>query len=165
MRFSLFALPALAAFSFAAPTASGNEVSKREGSGSPLADMITGLTTQVKGFTTHMTQVSQSLPADASEEDKKAATASVLKDIEGITSAFQSTNTKLEAAQKPAVQARQDLSDLPEDVLGQLNGQPIVFARLLTTLLQELNPALQSVLLTLSLGKLLSRPIRLLYIR
>lgn len=55
MRFSLFALPALAVFSAAAPTVGSNEVSKRA-SGSPLADMITGLTTQVKGFTSHMSK-------------------------------------------------------------------------------------------------------------
>lgn len=150
MRFSLFALPALAVFSAAAPTTTGNEIAKR-GSGSPLADMITDLTTQVKGFAAHMTQITGALPADASEDDKKTAAASVIKDIEGITTAFQTTNTQLQAVKKP-IQARQDLSDLPDDVLGQLNGQPIVFARLLNTLLTELNPALQSVLVTLSLG-------------
>ncbi|USW58678.1 hypothetical protein Slin15195_G119970 [Septoria linicola] len=152
MRFSLFTLPALAVLSAAAPTASSNEISKR-GSGSPLADMITGLTTQVKGFTTHINQITSALPIDASDADKKIAATSVIEDIEGITSAFQVVNTQLESAQKPSIQARQDLSDLPEDVLGQLNGQPIVFARLLLTLLQELNPALQSVLVTLSLGE------------
>lgn len=80
----------------------------------------------------------------------------MMNDIQGITSAFQTVNTQLEAVtekKSAAVQARQDLSNLPDDVLGQLNGQPIVFARLLTTLLQELDPALQSVLVTLSLGK------------
>ncbi|KAI5360135.1 hypothetical protein Slin14017_G096960 [Septoria linicola] len=152
MRFSLFTLPALAVLSAAAPTASSNEISKR-GSGSPLADMITGLTTQVKGFTTHINQITSALPIDASDADKKIAATSVIEDIEGITSAFQVVNTQLESAQKPSIQARQDLSDLSEDVLGQLNGQPIVFARLLLTLLQELNPALQSVLVTLSLGE------------
>ncbi|CZT16394.1 uncharacterized protein RCC_02237 [Ramularia collo-cygni] len=154
MRFSLFTLPALAVFAAAAPTAMSNEVSTAN---SPLADMITGLTEQVRGFTANMNQVTASMPADASEEQKKAAAASAIKDIEGMTAAFQATNNQLAAAQQQqsSLVARQGqgLQNLPKDVLGQLNGQPIVFARLLNTLLRELNPAVQSLLLTLSLGE------------
>ena len=48
---------------------------------------------------------------------------------------------------------RKTLSNLPHDVLSQLNGQPIVVANLLLPLIQELDPALTSVLSTLSLRK------------
>lgn len=71
-----------------------------------------------------------------------------MKDIDGVTQAFHTTNTQVTAAKQPT------LGDLPHDVLGQLNGQPIVLAKLLLPVLQELNPALQSVLVTLSLGEL-----------
>lgn len=91
------------------------------------------------------------MPANANDEQKKSVASSIMPDITAITTAVQSTKAKIESVQK--TQKRQDLSDLPDQVLGQLNGKPIDVANLVLPLLQELNPAVQSVLVTLSLGK------------
>lgn len=93
-------------------------------------------------------QTVAALPSNASSADKQTAAASIKQDIAGVTQAFHTTNTQVTAAKQPT------LGDLPTAVLGQLNGQPIVLAKLLLPVLQELNPALQSVLVTLSLGEL-----------
>lgn len=63
-----------------------------------------------------------------------------------MTADFKSSNAQISSRQKT-------LGNLPKSVLGQLNGQPIVVAKLLLPLIEELDPALTSVLATLSLGK------------
>lgn len=72
-------------------------------------------------------------------------------DIAGIRQAFRETTAKVNAVRAQKQQKRQTLADLP-DVLGQLDGRPIILANLLLPILQQLNPALGSVLNTLSLS-------------
>lgn len=60
MKFSLFAIPALSLLASAAPTASNNAVEQRAAA-SPLEQWITGLTTEVKGYTAHLSP-SQHVP-------------------------------------------------------------------------------------------------------
>ncbi|GIZ42932.1 hypothetical protein CKM354_000617900 [Cercospora kikuchii] len=149
MKFSLLALPALSLLAWAAPTSVENTaVEKRQAQGT-LEQWLVTLNEELKPFTSHMTEVTSSLPQDASTEDKEAAVDSIMGDIAGIRQAFRETTAKVNAirAQK---QKRQTLADLP-DVLGQLDGRPIILANLLLPILQQLNPALGSVLNTLSL--------------
>ncbi|KAK3048197.1 hypothetical protein LTR09_010358 [Extremus antarcticus] len=166
MKLSTFLLPAfslLATSAVAAPTSVEHDVVERAAVVSPLRDWLTSLNTEVQGYTTHMTQVANAVPADASKKQKQVAAASVIKDINSITHALTSLNTKLIIAKansddsttsdSSALEIRQNLSNLPKNVLGQLNGKPIVFANLLNELVNELDPAIQSVLVTLSLGE------------
>jgi hypothetical protein len=155
MQFSLLALPVLALFAAAAPTSVDHAVEKRQNT-AQLQNLLVDLTSQVKGFSTNMKSTADAVPANASDDEKAAAAQSVIADITSITSAFSSTNSQISALQqkKRDLVARQgtDLSDLPTDILGQLNGNPIVFANLLVTLIRELNPAVTSVLRTLNLS-------------
>ncbi|CAK1356742.1 hypothetical protein CB0940_12042 [Cercospora beticola] len=150
MKFSLFALPALSVLAWAAPTSVENAaVEKRQTQGT-LEQWLVTLNEELKPFTSHMTQVTAALPEDASVEDKEAAADSIMGDIAGIRQAFRETTAKVNAVRAQKQQKRQTLADLP-DVLGQLDGRPIVLANLLLPILQQLNPALGSVLNTLSL--------------
>ena len=100
-------------------------------------------------------QIVADLPANPTLKQRKAAGASAIKEIDGLTSFIHQANNKINAAAKTQTKraTTPTLGNLPHDVLGQLNGQPIVLAKLLLPVIQELNPALGSVLNTLSLGK------------
>ena len=140
MKLSLIILSALSVFATAAPAAASAGVVT-------LEDMLTELATEVKLHSSNMKATVAALPKTADAVQKKAAVASVNKDLTALASAFHTTNAKVNAAKTPT------LGDLPSAVLGQLDGKPIVLAKLLLPLLAELNPALQSVLTTLSLGE------------
>ncbi|KAF2207228.1 hypothetical protein CERZMDRAFT_107819 [Cercospora zeae-maydis SCOH1-5] len=151
MKFSLFALPALSLMAWAAPTSVENTaVEKRQAPAGTLEDWLLTLNEELKPFTSHMTQVTSALPNDASDADKEAAAQSIMGDIAGIRQAFRDTTAKVEAV-RAQQQKRQTLADIPS-VLGQLDGRPIILANLLLPIIVQLNPALGSVLSTLSLN-------------
>ncbi|KAM3425794.1 hypothetical protein BST61_g7722 [Cercospora zeina] len=150
MKFSLLALPGLSLMAWAAPTAVENAaIEKRQAPAGTLEDWLVTLNQQLKPFTSHMTQVASAVPQYASDADKEAAAQSIMRDIAGIRQAVRDATAKVTAARSQK-QKRQTLADLPS-VLGQLDGRPIVLANLLLPVLQQLNPALGSVLNTLSL--------------
>ena len=120
-----------------------------------LGDLLMGLNTEVNTLCAHMKQTAHAVLANASEDEKNAAVQSVITDISSITAAIASASSKITAVQKRDIEARQNLGDL----LGSFNGQPMVFAKMLTSLVQEIDPALQSVLGTFSLGEYPSRAV------
>ncbi|SMQ46314.1 unnamed protein product [Zymoseptoria tritici ST99CH_1A5] len=154
---SLFAIPALALFASAAPTSADNMAVEKRADTAGLASMLIDLTNQVKAPAAAMKATADSVPADASEEQKNTAAQSVVANINEINEAIKATNAQMSTMQKRSLEARQSttgttLADLPKDVLGQLNGNPIIFANLLLTLVRELDPAVTSVLRTLNLN-------------
>jgi hypothetical protein len=55
MRFSIFAISTLSVFAAAAPAVDNNALAERA-SGSPLQDLMTGLTDNVRGLTSHISK-------------------------------------------------------------------------------------------------------------